>query len=261
MDPLTLATLLTIFPNEGMLKPLTLEKQAGVFPPPMSHIAEEKLVAKPQHIQLVTKILNDREAGVEQFGLKSNLNLQQNNYAVKTGTSRNYHDSWTVGYTPDYVVVVWLGNTENEPLEHVTGQSGAGTIWKEVMQVLQYSEHNKNTPFSFAQINDVMVDNTLSFGLPDEIINEHKNLLLYTPLITHPHDGDIILLQDNTSITLRASEYVSWKINNDDYPKGNTVDLTPTMVGNYIIEAKTFKGKTSSITIHVTEDQSVIPQQ
>jgi penicillin-binding protein 1C len=75
----------------------------------------------------VNKIISDRLAGVEQFGLAGNLNLPENNYAVKTGTSRDFHDTWTIGFTPDFLVAVWLGNVENEPMHQVTSTSGART--------------------------------------------------------------------------------------------------------------------------------------
>ncbi len=101
MDPLTLAHYLTLFPQQGILAPLTLFLHNADGPvtitTPMSSVATKKNVTQPQFAQLVTRVLNDRYAGVEQFGLAGNLNLFQHNYAVKTGTSRDYHDSWTVG--------------------------------------------------------------------------------------------------------------------------------------------------------------------
>ncbi len=101
MDPLTLAHYLMLFPQQGILAPLTLFLHNADGPvtitTPMSSVATKKNVTQPQFAQLVTRVLNDRYAGVEQFGLAGNLNLFQHNYAVKTGTSRDYHDSWTVG--------------------------------------------------------------------------------------------------------------------------------------------------------------------
>jgi membrane carboxypeptidase/penicillin-binding protein PbpC len=54
--------------------------------------------------------------------------------AVKTGTTTNWRDNWAVGYTPDLVVGVWVGNVDNSPMEHVSGITGAGPIWHDFME-------------------------------------------------------------------------------------------------------------------------------
>ena len=56
--------------------------------------------------------------------------------AVKTGTTTNFHDNWTVGYTPDLVVGVWSGNTSYEPMREVNGLSGAAPIWHQFMRTV-----------------------------------------------------------------------------------------------------------------------------
>ena len=57
--------------------------------------------------------------------------------AVKTGTSNEWHDSWAVGYTPDITVGVWVGNSDNTPMQEVAGVNGAGTIWRAIMDAFQ----------------------------------------------------------------------------------------------------------------------------
>ena len=54
--------------------------------------------------------------------------------AVKTGTTTNFHDNWTIGYTPDIVIGVWVGNASHEPMRGVTGLSGAGPIWHQFIR-------------------------------------------------------------------------------------------------------------------------------
>ncbi len=49
--------------------------------------------------------------------------------AAKTGTSNEFRDNWTVGYTTDYVMGVWAGNNDNSPMINVTGVDGAAPIW------------------------------------------------------------------------------------------------------------------------------------
>jgi 1A family penicillin-binding protein len=84
---------------------------------------------------LITDILSDPFARISTFGEWSVLNLTRP-AAVKTGTTTDWRDNWTVGYTPDLVVGVWTGNANNEPMEHVSGVTGAGPIWHDVMEAL-----------------------------------------------------------------------------------------------------------------------------
>ena len=57
--------------------------------------------------------------------------------AVKTGTTQNLRDNWTVGYTPDFLVAVWVGNNDNKPMSYVaSGVTGASPIWNKIMTYL-----------------------------------------------------------------------------------------------------------------------------
>ncbi len=241
MDTLTLAHNLTLFPQNGVLKPLQLYfnkgSTANYIRPPMSELTTETKIADPEYVELVTKILNDRKAGVEQFGLRSNLNLSQDNYAVKTGTSRDYHDSWTIGYTPDFVVAVWVGNAENKPLEHVTGSSGAGRVWNESMELMFNSEYNKKTQFDFSHTKEVLINNSLDVALKDDIIAEHQNVLEDKSLILSPHEDDRILLEPKTIIPLRAREDVDWYEGNHFLGHSQKMYVTPKEPRTYSIKA------------------------
>jgi membrane carboxypeptidase/penicillin-binding protein PbpC len=207
MDLLTLSAYFTIFPNEGVLKPLTLfsenSKTQYLALPMQNTILEERRVADEEFVQLVNKILSDREAGVEQFGIKSNLNLSQKNYALKTGTSRNYHDSWTIGYTPDFLVGVWLGNSKNTPMKQVSGQTGAGKIWHEAMDIMIGSSYNKKTPFAFDRLESFSQSGSVEYGLPGDNYLLARDLLKSPALIKNPHRGDSYTNQMYTSLLLR----------------------------------------------------------
>jgi penicillin-binding protein 1C len=82
---------------------------------------------------LISDMLSDDDARILSFGQDSILNIGRT-AAVKTGTTNDFHDNWTVGYTPDVVVGVWVGNADNTPMFNVTGVSGAGPIWHMVMR-------------------------------------------------------------------------------------------------------------------------------
>ncbi len=82
---------------------------------------------------LITSILSDDTARAPAFGEGSVLELDRP-AAAKTGTTSDWRDNWTLGYTPDLVVGVWVGNADNQPMENVSGITGAGPIWHEFMQ-------------------------------------------------------------------------------------------------------------------------------
>lgn len=90
-------------------------------------------VISPQHAYLITSILSDNEARTPAFGANSPLHLSRP-AAAKTGTTDDWRDSWTIGYTPDLVVGVWVGNSDNTPMDHVPGSVGAAPIWHNFME-------------------------------------------------------------------------------------------------------------------------------
>ncbi len=94
-------------------------------------------VLDPRVAFLITDILSDNEARMPSFGPGSALNIGRP-AAAKTGTTNDFRDNWTVGYTPNLVTGVWVGNADNTPMVQVSGISGAGPIWHDFMrQVLR----------------------------------------------------------------------------------------------------------------------------
>jgi membrane carboxypeptidase/penicillin-binding protein PbpC len=92
-------------------------------------------VFDPRVAWLISDILSDDSARAIGFGRDSTLKLDRT-AAVKTGTTTNFHDNWTIGYTPDLLVGVWVGNSGYEAMHNVTGLTGAAPIWHEVMRAL-----------------------------------------------------------------------------------------------------------------------------
>ncbi len=87
----------------------------------------------PRVAWLVTDILADDQARLPAFGEGSVLAIGRP-AAAKTGTTTDFRDNWTVGYTPDLAVGVWVGNADNSPMAYISGITGAGPIWHDVMQ-------------------------------------------------------------------------------------------------------------------------------
>jgi membrane peptidoglycan carboxypeptidase len=82
---------------------------------------------------VMVNIMSDDRARAPAFGANSDLTLPDRPVAAKTGTTNNFRDNWTIGFTPQLATVVWVGNNDNEPMEDVTGLSGAAPIWNQVM--------------------------------------------------------------------------------------------------------------------------------
>ncbi len=245
MSLLDLCKYFTIFPNNGILRELSTHSSSINTP--------DKLVIQPQYIELINKILQDRQTGMEQFGMKSLLNLFQNNYALKTGTSRDYRDSWVIGYTTDFLVGVWVGNSDNSPMDEVSGQVGAGLIWSEIMGVLLNSGYNHKTPFTYKHIREFYEDNTINYGLSDDAYTQTLNILKEkdSTLILSPHQDDTFLLEKNTRIILRAKEEVNWFINGKMLGNGQELTYTPVESGYLQIHAQTREGFEEKIIVQI----------
>jgi membrane carboxypeptidase/penicillin-binding protein PbpC len=182
--------------------------------------------------------LSDRLTGVEQFGLESSLNLSSGEYAVKTGTSRDFHDSWVVGYTPDFVVGVWLGTSENTPLAQVSGQSGAGTVWHDVMEYLLASPYNSRRSFTKSGVRLLTVDGREEWGLGSDTQDEHRTLLTSNVRITSIHEGDVFEYETDMRIPLRSRVPLTWYANGKPVGEGTGLTFTPPSPGTYEIEGR-----------------------
>ncbi len=102
--------------------------------------AVSRQIVAEEYVKLVNDILSNRHLATDQFGYVSNLNLPLANYALKTGTSDDWRDSWVIGYTPDFIVGVWVGNADNTSTKELSGQTGAGEIWSRVMELMASEE-------------------------------------------------------------------------------------------------------------------------
>jgi penicillin-binding protein 1C len=102
---------------------------------------------------LISDILSDDRARAIGFGINSALKIDRI-AAVKTGTTTNFHDNWTIGYTPDLLVGVWVGNSNYQAMRNVSGLTGAAPIWHETMRsILQGQPEQKFTrPAGLIQI-------------------------------------------------------------------------------------------------------------
>lgn len=93
-----------------------------------------KKVISPEEAFLISNMLSDNNARSEVFGTNSLLNIPGRQIAVKTGTTNDKRDNWTIGGNPQRAVGVWVGNNDNSPMLNVaSGVSGASPIWRRVL--------------------------------------------------------------------------------------------------------------------------------
>ncbi len=146
---------------------LNLYKQSGT-------VVGERVLSREAAF-IVTNILSDDGARGMVFGRGSMLNIKNHpEVAVKTGTTNDLRDNWTIGYTPDYVVSVWVGNSDNSKMSSVaSGTTGASPIWSKIM-----TEILKDKPVTkMAQPVGVLQRSVcnLTGGIPPEEGCEMKN--------------------------------------------------------------------------------------
>lgn len=136
---LTMTSAYGVFANEGVqLPPRAIIKidhgseslfDAEKTPP------QENQALDPRTARVVTNVLSDNNARALVFGLRSPLQLGARPVAAKTGTSQDFRDGWTYGYTPSLVAGVWTGNNDNSPMKNNSdGVVTAAPIWNAFMQ-------------------------------------------------------------------------------------------------------------------------------
>lgn len=89
----------------------------------------------PETAFLISHILLDNNARSAAFGPNSYLVIPNKAVSVKTGTTNDKKDNWTIGYTPNFLTVVWVGNNDNTPMHPylTSGVTGAAPIWNRIM--------------------------------------------------------------------------------------------------------------------------------
>ncbi|MBU1071134.1 PBP1A family penicillin-binding protein [Patescibacteria group bacterium] len=134
-----LAVAYSAFANSGVSTPLT--SILSVQNPENKSLIIKKnqpvQVIKSRTAYQITDILSNNNARTPAFGTNSYLNIKKAKVAVKTGTSNDLRDNWTIGYTPNFLVGVWVGNNNNSPMSRVaSGVTGASPIWNKTINYL-----------------------------------------------------------------------------------------------------------------------------
>ncbi|MBD2214670.1 penicillin-binding protein 1C [Nostoc linckia FACHB-104] len=218
----------------------------------------------PTNWQLITDMLSDNHARATAFGVDSVLNLPFP-AAVKTGTSSNFRDTWTVGFTTDYTVATWVGNFTGEPMRQVSGVTGAAPLWNRIMLHLHEHQEPGNflPPQGLVQLPICAISGlkptpdcasvVLEYFYPeDKIAYENQQPGNLSPeydewlarqqqatfntsnlRILSPHNGDLFLLYpgEQTSQKLefkllgKVGEPVEWRLNGEKLSADSTNSL------------------------------------
>jgi membrane carboxypeptidase/penicillin-binding protein len=133
-----MATAFGVFANGGIRKDLIsileVKNREGKVLEKFSSLPGKRVL--PVDVSyLITHILLDNNARSAAFGPRSYLVVKNHpEVAVKTGTTNDKRDNWTIGYTQEAVVTVWVGNNDNSPMSAVaSGVTGASPIWNKIM--------------------------------------------------------------------------------------------------------------------------------
>ncbi|MFH2022098.1 MAG: PBP1A family penicillin-binding protein [Patescibacteria group bacterium] len=133
----------------------------------INNFCQKERVLSAQTAYLITNILSDNQARTPAFGPISSLYIPGQEVAVKTGTTNSLRDNWTIGYTSDRLVGVWVGNNDNRPMSYVaSGVTGASPIWNKTMRLLldEDQPHHFIQPSGLVTIQICATTNTLPCG-------------------------------------------------------------------------------------------------
>jgi len=130
---LELTNVYAMFANSGYKNDITtvLEIKDKSNTTIYTHKPNPQRVLSEEVSFIISSILSDQSARAEVFGTALNISRPA---AVKTGTSQDYRDSWTIGYTPSLAIGVWVGNNNNVPMNRVAGSLGAAPVWRALME-------------------------------------------------------------------------------------------------------------------------------
>src|SRR5438105_3162377 len=146
VKPIDMAQVYATFANNGLKIPLVaitriVDAEGNVLED--YNVPQGEQVIDPRAAYMITNILSDPAAKLFTYGPNTPLMLRQNDdpkgpiwpAASKTGTTDNYRDTWTDGYTPDIAIVVWVGNADGHPMHQTLSTLTAAKVWPASMKL------------------------------------------------------------------------------------------------------------------------------
>ena len=170
-----------------------------------------KQVMTPQEAFIINNILSDNSARELTFGAVNSLVISNYQVAVKTGTTNDKRDNWAIGWTPNLLTAVWVGNNDNSEMKSVaSGVSGATPIWQRIMK-FEIPKRQKQ-----------------DFSIPDRIVNMQVDALSgYAAHDGFPSRSDYFIdgtqprITDPIHMKLKVCKGVSGLATPEDVARGN----------------------------------------
>jgi penicillin-binding protein 1C len=200
----------------GIYRPFRLllrsQGESAEFIAPVRRIFDERAA------YLLADMLSDNQARAATFGLNSYLSFDFP-VASKTGTSSNYRDNWTLGFTPEWTVGVWVGNPDNSAMRGITGVTGAAPIFREIMLHL-HEERGTSWYRTPAGIGHCWIDPLTGREVSKDRARASEEIFVFRPPLARPEDYDCA-----NRVRLPA-EYSAWLASNQNA----SVPLVPSRV-------------------------------
>ncbi len=205
---------------------------------------------------IIGDILSDRNARATTFGLENVLATRYWS-AVKTGTSKDMRDNWTIGFSRKYTVGVWVGNASGAPMWDVSGMHGAAPVWQAVMNRLHERTPSKAQPLiAGVEARNIQFEKNLEAPRRELFLTGTEREVIYAantvqqPMaIVAPVDGAIYALDpdippNNQRIVFRAAgtKQPIWWLNKKRIGQGESISWFP-WPGRYRLEMRDGTGK------------------
>ena len=157
---------------------------------------------------LLADMLSDNHARAATFGLNSYLSFDFP-VACKTGTSSNYRDNWTIGFTPEWTIGVWVGNPDNSAMRGITGVTGAAPIFREVMLHL-HEQRGTSWYHPPEGIGRCWIDPLTGREVPKDHARAIQEIFAFRPESARPED------YDSANRVRLPAEYSAWLLSNQN---------------------------------------------
>jgi penicillin-binding protein 1C len=180
----------------GIYRPFRLLSRQGELGAPGHRIFDERAA------YLLADMLSDNHARAATFGLNSYLSFDFP-VACKTGTSSNYRDNWTLGFTPEWTIGVWVGNPDNAPMRGITGVTGAAPIFREIMLHL-HEQHGTSWYHSPPGIDHCWIDPLTGREVMKDQSRAVEEIFAFRPESARPED------YDSANHVRLPAEYSAW---------------------------------------------------
>ena len=169
----------SVFANEGVKNPATailkIEDSSGKIIE--QYAPNPTKVIEPQISRLISSVLSDEQNRAPIFGSKSKLYIEGIPVAAKTGTTQEYKDGWTMGYTPSLAVGVWTGNNDSTPMKQgADGIYVAAPIWNEFIKQAYAKKNELRSNNATTENYFNLPEQPQSFNPPDPISTD-KDML------------------------------------------------------------------------------------